>query len=339
MPNYYCVGDYMLTAVTGAAGHVGENLVRELVSRGRQVRAIIHRTPLQVQNPLVDNTVSDVSDLASLKQAFSGVEVVYHLAACIPIGQSPRQQVAAVNVEGTSNVVIACREMGVRRLIHFSSIHAFSHLPVDQPVTEERRLVRADEGFLYDRTKAEAERIVLEGVKLGLESVIINPTAIIGPNDFRPSAMGFVIGQIAKGRMRLLVSGGYNWVDVRDVVDGAILAESLGRSGERYILSGHWCSVAQLAKLIQQATGLKRKRIVIPAAMAITAFGGYSWIMKLLGLPTVYTPESVLALQRHQVVRCDKAAKELGYAARPLEETLQDTVQWMRNIQQQSSSP
>jgi len=324
----------MLIAVTGAAGHVGENLVRELASRGRQVRALIHRTPIQFQNPLVDTVAADVMDLDSLKRAFSGIDVVYHLATCIPFAQKQHQEVTAVNVEGTRNVVRACREMRVRRLIHFSSIHAFSHMPDGEPVTETRRLVRDDEGFLYDRTKAAAERAVLEGAERGLDAVIVNPTAILGPNDFRPSAMGAVIRKLAEGRMPFLVSGGFNWVDVRDVISGAIRAETSGRTGERYILSGHWCSVAQLAKQIQGITGHHRRRIVIPASVALTAFGACSWMMRLLGLPTLYTSEAVTILQRHQEVQCEKAARELGFAARPLQETLCSTIEWLQNVQQ-----
>lgn len=228
----------MPVVVTGASGHVGANLVRRLLDQRRKVRVVVHSDVRALEGLGVERVSADVLDPASLLRAFAGAGVVYHLAARISIRRSDRRLVQAVNATGTRNVVRACRECGAGRLVHFSSIHALRAEPAGEPVDESRPLALGRNCLPYDRSKAMAEEAVLEGIQEGLDAVIVNPTAVIGPNDFKPSHMGEVIWKLMHGRLPVLVRGGFNWVDVRDVVEGACAAAEKGAAGRH-----RWCSL------------------------------------------------------------------------------------------------
>jgi len=322
----------MTTLVIGAAGHIGNNLVRALLASGRRVRAGIFHDERAVAGLPVERVRLDVLDPASLSRAMEGVEVVYHLSAIIALEASQAGVVARVNVEGPRNVAKACRQAGVRRLVHFSSIHAFSQVPLDQPLDETRGPPEGPEVPLYDRTKAAGEREVLAAIEEGLDAVIVNPTSVVGPYDFKPSPMGDVILRLATGKMPALVTSGFDFVDVRDVVAGAMAAEEKGRRGERYLLPGRFATFRELAELVARVSGTPPPRIVVPlwAARLGTPFlGAYCTIT---GSRPLYTRDSLTILKyAHTNIRGDKAAKELGYRPRPLEETVRDTWEWFRS--------
>ncbi len=317
-------------AVTGGSGLVGANLVRELVQTGSQVRAIVHSDSRALEGLPVERVQCDIRDARAASEAVAGAEFVYHLAGSISVGQLPAQHVRAVNVDGTENVVRACRRGGVERMIHCSSIHALDHRPDDLPVDEERPLwADPRRCSVYDWSKASAERAVLEAVRQGLDAVIVNPTAIIGPYDFRPSWMGQLIARMAHGRQPVLLSGGFDWVDARDVAAGAAAAARRGRTGERYLLSGHWCSLPEMAAIVAEASGRAPRYLTIPLGWAQALAYPYSHAVGLLGRVTPFTPEALEAVRHCRLVSNAKANRELGYAPRALRETLEDTVAWL----------
>ena len=180
----------MTVVITGAAGHIGANLVRALISQGRHTRCLVHVNSRAIDGLATEMVQGDVRDLDSLCRAFQGAEVVYHLAACISLSMNDWPVLESVNVTGTRNVVEACLRTGVRRLVHFSSIHALVQEPLSIPVDESRPLVGSRRYPPYDRSKAAAEIIVRRGIEQGLDAVIIYPTAIIGPYDYQPSYFG-----------------------------------------------------------------------------------------------------------------------------------------------------
>ena len=188
----------MTVVVTGASGHVGANLVRALLDQGRTVRALVHRDRRGIEGLDVEIAQGDVRDQASLERVFAGAEVVYHCAACVSIQRSEGPLVEACNVGGPRNVVEACLRTGVRRLIHFSSVHAFQQHPLDEPLDETRAQVTADRAngshhvSPYDRSKAAGEREVRAGIARGLDAVILNPTAVIGPHGTQVDHFGHV---------------------------------------------------------------------------------------------------------------------------------------------------
>jgi dihydroflavonol-4-reductase len=318
----------MDATVTGASGHIGANLIRELLYKGRRVRAVVHRDRRALEGLDVDVATGDVLDAESLTRAFHGTKTVYHLAGHITISHDDAQKVYAVNVKGMRNVLRACRDAGVRRLIHFSSIHALSSIPRDEIVDEKRPLAGGRSTPVYDRSKAEAEGIVLKAVENGFDAVIVNPTAIIGPNDFKPSYIGKFLLSLSLGRIRTLVQAGFDWVDVRDVVQGAIAAEERGRTGERYILSGTWLPIRELALIVEQVIGRRVACFSVPLWVARLGIPFISAISRMTGAEQLYTAESLSVLKKYRHVTCRKAETELGYRPRAITETIHDTLEW-----------
>ncbi len=317
----------MKVLITGASGHIGSNLTRELLKEGRQVRVLIREDRRGVEGLEVEMFKGNILDYPSLLRAAQGIEVVYHLAASISIVGDRTGKVRRTNVEGTKNVIRACRESGVRRLVHFGSIHAYSSQPADQSIDEKR--VPADvQAPAYDRTKAEGNRAVLESVQAGLDAVIVAPTAVIGPYDFKPSRMGSVLLKIRKHKLLALVGGGYNWVDVRDVVQGAIQAEKSASSGSQYILAGEWYTVRELAESVHRLSGVKPPRFTSPLWLARAAAPFSELLAKFHGHEPLLTAEAVITLKSHRLIDVSMAERELGYTHRPLDETIRDTLAW-----------
>jgi dihydroflavonol-4-reductase len=185
--------------------------------------------------------------------------------------------------------------------------------------------------MLYDRTKAEGQRRVLAAVERGLDAVILNPTAVVGPHDFGPSSVGEAILSLARGRLPALINGGFDWVDVRDVTRGALAAERQGLRGQSYILSGHRCEMPELARMIERVTGVKAPGFISPVWLARAGAPFVGLAGKIAGKRPLYTAESLYAIRHHRIITSQKAARELGYRVRPLSETIQDTIQWFED--------
>jgi dihydroflavonol-4-reductase len=318
----------MLTAVTGASGHVGVNLTRALVSRGRRVRVLSHASNLGLEGLPVDYCLGNVGDVDTLIAAFSGVRVVYHLAAHISLSMDDWHRCAQVNIEGTRNVIEACRRSGVQRLVHFSTIHALCSEPFDTPVDESRPHVSSPHAPPYDRSKAEGEMLVRRAVEEGLDAVIINPTGVIGPFDYRPSHFGQALIQIATGKIPVLIEGGFDWVDARDVAEWAIKAEETAAPGSSYLLSGHWLSMRDLSTMAAGIMGNRPPALVCPMALARACAPLVTAASRLSGTRPIFTTVSLDALVSNRRISHAKATSELGYSPRPVRETIGDTLQW-----------
>lgn len=320
----------MITAVTGASGHLGGNLVRALLAEGRTVR-VLGRSDRRAFDGLPVQVVGgDLSDPRALRVLMDGASTVFHLAGRISIAGPEGGLVDRTNVQGVRNVLDAFRDSGARRLVHCSSIHAFDTRPTDQVIDETRALALGDHQAPYDRSKAEGQRLVLEAARQGLDAVVINPTAIVGPYDFKVSRMGSVFLDIYHGRFPMLIDGGYNWVDARDVARGALAAEQKGRAGESYLLSGSWVHICEVSRLIGRFTGRRTTTAAAPVWLASAA----SWFSlgwgRLLGVTPKFTPAAIVALQSHRQISHEKATRELGFSPRPFEETVRDTMEWFR---------
>ncbi|MFC1994092.1 NAD-dependent epimerase/dehydratase family protein [Chloroflexota bacterium] len=318
----------MTVVVTGAAGHVGANLVRALISQHRPTRALVHVDRQAVEGLDVEVAEGDVRNPESLFKAFDGADVVYHLAADIPLLKEKWPLLESVNIAGTRNVVEACLSSGVRRLVHFSSIHAISQEPMNAEVNESCLLAESRHDQLYGRSKAAGEREVYRGIEMGLDAIVVSPTAMIGPHDYKPSHFGRALLALAQGKLPALVAGGFDWVDVRDVVAGAMRAEERAPSGAKYLLSGHWISLRDLAGQVEEITGIPAPGFLCPMWLArigapiVTTFG------RLVGRRPLYTSVSMRALYSNRNISHAKATSELDYHPRPFRETLSGALQW-----------
>ena len=304
------------------------NLVRALVAEKRPVRALVHINHKTVEGLGAEIVQGNISDVDSLCRAFNGAETVYHLAATITLLQNEWPLVEKVNVIGTRNVVAACLRCGVKRLVHFSSIHAMQQEPLDTPVNESRPLVEGRQYPPYDRSKAASEKEVRQGIEKGLDTVIINPTGILGPYDYQPSHFGAALLSMANGKMIALINGGFDWVDARDVVQGAMLAENKAPTGSKYLLSGHWVSMPEIADMMKEISDASITGFICPTPIARFGAPFATAYNRLLGRRALYTSVALRALQSNHNISHEKATRELGYQPRPFKETLVDTLQW-----------
>ena len=318
----------MTVVITGACGHVGANLVRTLIDRGRPTRCLVHVNTRALEGLNTEIAQGDTCDLDSLCRAFAGADVVYHLAACISLSMNDWPRLEKINVLGTRNVVEACLRTGVRRLVHFSSIHALVQEPMSLPVDESRPLVASPEYPPYDRSKAAAEVEVRRGIEKGLDAVIINPTAITGPHDYQPSYFGETVLSLARRSLPALVTGGFDWVDVRDVVVGALRAEEAAPAGAKYLLSGHWVSMVDIAAVVAEVTGVPAKRLVVPLWLARVGAPFIQAASRINGKRPLCTGVSLRALKSNRNISHERASRELGYQPRPFRETIDDTLRW-----------
>ena len=321
----------MLTAVTGASGHLGVSLTRALISRGRRVRVLSHASNLGLEGLSIDYCWGDVGDIDTLVTAFSGVRVVYHLAAHISLLMTDWPHCAKVNIEGTRNVIEACRRSGVQRLVHFSTIHALRGEPLNVPIDEYRPYVSSPKAPPYDRSKAAGEQLVRHAVDEGFDAIIINPSGVIGPFDYRPSHFGQALIQIATGKIPVLIEGGFDWVDARDVAEWAIKAEEVAAPGSRYLLSGHWLSIRDISSIAAGIMGNRAPALVCPMAVARACAPIITAASALAGTRPVFTTVSLDALASNRNISHAKATSELGYAPRPIRETLSDTIEWFKD--------
>lgn len=320
----------MTVAVTGASGHVGGNLVREIIKQGRKVRVLARQDRRAFEGLNVEIVEGDVLDKKSLLRLFDGAESAFHLAARISIIGDQGGLVEETNHKGTCNVLDACMETGVKRLVHFSSIHAYHTNPKQKEISETRELAAGKDSMAYDRSKAMGQMAVIKAAERGLNAVVVNPTAVLGPYDYKPSRMGQVILDLYHHKLPALIDAGYNWVDVRDVVAGALAAEKLGRTGESYLLAGRWEHFGKLAQLVNKFTGEKIPKMATPLWLASFAAPFALYWSKISGTMPKLTPESVRVLRGHRYISHEKANKEFGYNPRPLEETVRDTLDWFR---------
>ena len=320
----------MIIGITGASGHIGSNLTRILLGQGHEVRILDYKDSKGTQDLDVQRVKGDITDPESLDRLCMGTDVVFHLAAYITIGNDSYEQVYKVNVEGTRNLVAACQKAGVKRLIYFSTIHVLDPQPLDKPIDETRPLI-TDSPQAYERTKAEIEKWILTRHSEQFEIIILNPTAIIGPLDYKPSLMGQMLLKLYQGKLPFLVPGGYNWVDVRDVALASANAVTKGRSGESYILSGEWHSLKEIAVVMQRETGKKIRTVGLPYWLAYTGVPFIRIWSALTGQRPLYTKDSLDIIRNaNKNILNDKARKELDYHPRPFSETIRDTITWFK---------
>ena len=322
-----------MIVVTGATGHVGNVLVRELITHGQIVRALV--LPDDDRRSLADLDVGiiygDVTDLASLEFAFEGVDLVFHLAGIVTIMPGIAEVLERVNVRGMRNVVNACRATSVRRLVYTSSIHAVAEPPYGTVIDESQPFdpdrVLGD----YARSKARATLLLLDEVREGeLDAVICCPTDIIGPWDYNVSSIGQLILDFASGHLKSYVSGAYDFVDVRDVACGLILAAEKGHTGRHYIFSGEQVQVPELMEELACDVGYPAPTYRIPAVIARAAGVLASAYYRLLKRRPVFTAYSIDVLRSNSQVSSGRAREELGFTTRPWRESIRDHVEWFR---------
>ena len=233
--------------VTGATGHIGNVLVRKLYKLGHEVHALVMQNDdISIIEPFVTVIYGDITDKNRLFEVVKGYDAVFHLAGMVEIGFGKKKLLYKVNVEGTKNLLEACQTNKIKRLIYTSSVHAIEEKKnnqlIEEPVEFNPKKVKGH----YAKTKAIATDIILNQTSTDLETVVVYPSGIIGPYDYKLSNFGQVFTDYLLGRLTAYLKGGYNFVDVRDVADGIISAAIKGKDKEGYILSGHSIKIKEL---------------------------------------------------------------------------------------------
>jgi len=235
-----------------------------------------------------------------------------------------------VNINGTKNVIEACRENGVDRLIYTSSIHALSEPPHGTVITENQPFDPFHVLGDYAKSKAAASIEVGKAIKDGFNAVIVCPTGIIGPYDYRVSEMGTLIKNYLNKKVPACVNGAYDFVDVRDIAGGMIAAAENGRSGETYILSGEQITIPALFTLLEKASGIKAPKLNISAGLARFCGLAAAPFQKFKKNKPLFTTYSIDVLTSNSLVSSAKAKKELGYTARPIKDSIIDSIKWFK---------
>ncbi|HVO37579.1 MAG TPA: SDR family NAD(P)-dependent oxidoreductase [Spirochaetia bacterium] len=323
-----------MVVVTGAAGHLGAALVRELIADGEKVRAFV--LPGEDISGLLGLPLEivrgNILQRESIVPAVRGAEVVYHLAGIVSIMPGRDELMRRVNVEGSANVARAAREAGVPKMVYVSSIHALqrpaSGIPIDERVPFDPHNAAGE----YDQTKAEASLAVLAEADKGLDAVIVCPTGIIGPFDFRGlSPMTRQIRAWTRPGRHLMINGHFDFVDARDVGRGMILAARRGGRGSVYILSGERVSVPALYALVRKCAGGKGAGVLVPFAAARLIARLATLHSLLWGTKVQFTRYALETLESNSDISCGKSRQELGYEPRPMLQTIRDTVLWLRD--------
>jgi len=319
----------MIIAVTGASGHIGNVVCRKLIEKGYNVNALYNNDDKSIKSLNLNLFQGSVLHKSDLERLIDGVDVVIHCAAIISIDGDPQGIVFKTNTEGPKNILEVSIEKKVKKIIHISSVHAVTEIPHSIPYDEYRPYKKLG-ASAYDYSKAQGEQILLHGSKNNaIEVIVLRPSCVIGPYDFKPSKMGSALLDFYNEKVPFIPEGGYDLVDIRDVASSIVNAIKHGKDGEIYLLSGKYYNFKKLSETIRKVTGKKTPSLRLPY-----------WLMKGI-LPLVvlhakitkrapsFTKESIETIRNgHPKMNHTKARAVLNHNPRPLEETLRDFFDW-----------
>ena len=323
-----------LFLVTGAAGHLGNTLVRKLLALKKNVRCLVLPDEKNIPDGDLEICYGDVRDKESLATLFDNPQdkalIVIHCAGIVSIATKYQQQVHDVNVGGTKNIVALCQQHKVKKLVYVSSVHAIPEKAKGETIIEVSVFNPDDVIGLYAKTKAEATNFVLLAAKSGLNASVVHPSGIVGPFDHGKSHVTTLIIDYCKGRLTSGVNGGYDFVDVRDVADGIIACYEKGESGECYILSNKRFSIKEFLFMLHEVTGKKEIKRFLPLwFVKLTAVLAEAYY-KILRQPPLFTAYSIYTLNTNALFSHEKATSKLGYTTRDMRQTLKDTIDWLQ---------
>jgi len=324
--------------VTGASGFIGSNLLHELVARGHRVKALLrpHSEVRGLAGVNFERVDGDVSDRGRLAVMVSGYDWCFHVAASYHLWLPDYRPMYAANVEGTRNVLQAAADAGCSRIVYTSTVGCIG-LPRERngnlvPTDETAPVSEAQMSNHYKRSKWQAEQVAIELARKGLPVVIVNPSAPIGPRDVKPTPTGQVIVDFLNRAMPAYLDTGLNWVHVRDVAIGHILAAEKGRIGERYILGhadGNW-TMREAFTVLEEITGVPAPRTRLPYSVALTAAYVNEAISAITGKPPKAPLAGVRMAKYKMFFNPGKAIRELGLPQTSPKQALADAVEWFR---------
>lgn len=324
--------------VTGASGFIGSNLVHELVARGHEVKALL-RPGCDLRGlagAKFERVEGDVGNRDMLKEALYGCDWCFHVAASYALWLRDYRPMYTTNIEGTRNVIEAAGANGCTRIVYTSTVGC-----IGLPQARNGQLIPSNETVAvapgqmsnhYKRSKLQAEQLAIQFARNGLPVVIVNPSAPVGPRDAKPTPTGQFILDFLNLKMPAYLDTGLNFVHVRDVAVGHILAAEKGRIGDRYILGnaqGNW-TMKQALDVLEDITEIPAPRHRIPYAVALATAYANETLSFFTGKP----PKAPLAGVRMAKFRMffdpGKAIRDLGLPQTPPRKALTDAVEWFK---------
>lgn len=322
-----------LYLITGGTGHLGSALVSFLLSRHQHVRILILPGEEKLVPEGVEYCVGDVRDPAIGDSFFQNDSckhvALIHCAGLITISSKENPAVWDVNVNGTENILHLAYANHVDRAIYVSSVHAIPEKPKGEVISEVNEFAPSLLKGQYAKSKAAATVLALSYAKKGLPVSVVHPSGIIGPGDhMNNNHMTRTLEMMASGRIPVSIQGGYDFVDVRDAAEGILACEQYGRSGECYILNGHYVSVKELLSIVRSLNHKKDIPIELPYWAASLIAPAAEKISNLSGdRNPVLTPYSIYTLQTNGLFSHQKAEREFGYHPKELIDTIRDTLE------------
>lgn len=323
--------EYLLT---GATGFLGNTIAWILQERGCQCKALVTPGDSFISRLPTDTELfyGDILDRESLEGFFNGVSedsCLIHCAGIVSIASKPNPMIYKVNVEVTRNALSLAARHQIGRMIHVSSIHAIPEKPIGEIISEtdvfDENLVKGE----YAKSKAVASGLALQAAREGLNLSVVHPSGIIGPGDWRHGQITSAIMSYCQGELSVGVYGGNNFVDVRDVAYGILSCLEKGKAGECYILSGHNTTIKAILEHVRSVINGK-KIIYLPLGFGKIIAPLYEKISLMRHETPFLTPYSAYALGVNSDYSHKKASMALGYNPREIEETIEDTIRWLR---------
>jgi dihydroflavonol-4-reductase len=313
------------TLVTGASGFLGSHVARALAQRGDDLRLLARRRSRMdhLEDLSFERATGDITDRRAVKRAMAGVDRVFHVAGRTSLRAADHEAVFATNLRGARIVFEEALEAGVDRLVHTSSAGAIGVAKPKGTADESTPFRIAHLGLAYVNSKHEAELEAFRLAAHGLPAVIVNPSFVLGPDDPSGTSMRLV-RRFCLGQIPAYVEGALNIVDVRDVAAGHLLADEKGDVGDRYILAGRNFTVDRLFADLARISGVDPPPLKLPTGVALAGTRAASRV----GLPVHTDPGEILSASLWWTYRNTKAKRELGFAPRPHEETLETAVAW-----------
>ncbi|MBX3170956.1 MAG: NAD-dependent epimerase/dehydratase family protein [Candidatus Eremiobacteraeota bacterium] len=320
----------MQVLVTGGGGFVGSHLVRALLSRGHQVR-VLARSPKSVEilrDQRFETAIGDLKDRKSLRAAVKDCQRVFHCAADYRLWSRNVRELYENNVDGTENLLRACREQGVKEVVYTSSVAAIGIPKSGRPGEETTPVTLDDMIGHYKRSKFLAQQVAQDFAK-NYPVYIVNPSTPIGSHDWKPTATGKIIVDFLNGKMPAFVDTGLNLVAVEDVVDGHLLAPEKGQPGRLYILGNQNMTLEQILQKLASLTQKKAPKVKLPYGFVY----GLAWAENFL-TGTLLKREPFIPLEGVKMARKrmwfsnDRAVRELGFRPTSVDMALQRAIDW-----------
>jgi len=318
----------MKVFVTGGTGFIGANLVRLLLQKNYEVRVLIRpESNLEnLKNLDIEKVEGCLTD-SNLYQSLKGCQVLFHCAAHYSLWQKDKPLLAQYNILGTRHILAAARQAGIERTIYTSSVAAIGVKP-GVAVNEIYQSPVENLVGHYKKSKYWAEQEAHQAVKLGQDIVIVNPSTPIGPWDIKPTPTGDLILRFLRRKMPAYVNTGLNFIDVRDVAQGHLLALKKGKTGERYILGHQNLTLKEFLDLLSKITGLPAPQKTLPIWLPLSVAWVDEMILAKLGKIPSIPLDGVKMSRQPMYYNASKAVQELGLPQSSIQTALQDAVNW-----------